>query len=486
MPLSYQRYTGNGTTTDFSISFQYLNRAHVVAKVNNSLVTHTWVNDSTLRISPAPATGSNVWIYRVTPKEAPLTVFKDGVGFREADLNRMVKQLLYISQEAYENADLPLLAEWREETLLAMQQTIQARTEALGYRDQCLSLVADGQSALDAYTASKIEEINVAVDDAYTAIDNKESEIGALADTIVHAIDSKRTAFNTDAAAKIDALETASGEAINLINAKKAEITAEGATALRVIDTRADEAELQVLALQTALNTMRTTIDALEADIPAIEADRQAAESAALAAGLYEAGAKGYMEQAGSYHDGILDVKNQTATIRDEAEAIRVATLQLKNDTAFLKGQADAAKIAAEGFKDQAYDYLLQTISRWNETNTFRDEAEGYKNDTAALASAVAEAAEAAFGAAAGAWVEGHVYNWPDVVAAPDGHTYRCIGTNITSIPTSFNPEWQVLTVIPPTTFELDVEGNLMPARIPVATGDWEIDADGNIMPRAS
>lgn len=382
---------------------------------------HTWVNDSTLRISPAPATGAYVWIYRVTPKEAPLTVFKDGVGFREADLNRMVKQLLYISQEAYENADLPLLAEWREETLLAMQQTVQARTEALGYRDQCLALVAEAQTVLDTYTAAKITEINGAAN-----------------------------------------------------------------TAIGTINTRADELDEHMTALQAALAAMESILGDVNDLVPEIAGYKQAAEAAALAAGLHESGALGYMQQAGSYRDGILDMKNQAAAIRDEAKTIRDATAQLKDDTAFLKGQAEAAKIAAEGFKDQTYDYLLQTISRWNETKTFRDEAEGYKNDTAALASAVAEAAEAAFGAAAAAWVEGHVYNWPDVVAAPDGHTYRCIGTNITSMPTSFNPEWQVLTVIPPTTFELDVEGNLMPARIPVATGDWEIDTDGNIMPRAS
>lgn len=421
MPLSYQRYTGNGTTTDFVIGFQYLNKAHVVAKVNNSLVLHTWVNDSTLRISPAPATGSNVWIYRVTPKDAPLTVFKDGVGFREVDLNRMVKQLLYISQEAYENADLPLLAEWREETLLAMQQTVQARTEALGYRDQCLALVAEAQTVLDTYTATKITEINGAAN-----------------------------------------------------------------TAIGTINNRANELDAHMMALQTAVEAMEATLGDVEALIPVIAEHRQAAEAAEIAAGLHEAGAKAYMEQAGSYRDGIQEIRNQTVVIRDETLTIRNATAQIRDDTSFIKTQTEAAKNAAEGFKDEAYTYLSQILARWNETKGFRDDAETYRNETAALASAVAEAAEAAFGATAGAWVEEHVYNWPDVVAAPDGHTYRCVGTNITSIPTSFNPEWQVLTVIPPVTFELDADGNLMPASIPVATGDWEIDADGNIMPRAS
>ena len=111
MPLSYTQYTGNGTTTDFMLSFPYLNKWHVVLKINGITTAYTWINDVTIRTSTAPANGSTVWIYRNTPRNELLTVFQDSVGFREADLNRLAKQLLYISQKAYENADLPTLAE---------------------------------------------------------------------------------------------------------------------------------------------------------------------------------------------------------------------------------------------------------------------------------------------------------------------------------------------------------------------------------------
>ena len=131
MPLSYQRYTGNGTTTDFTLSFPYMNKEHIFVRVDSVITAFSWVNTSTIRITPAVVKGKNIWIYRTTPKEQSLTQFKDGVGFREADLNRVVTQLLYITQEAYENADLPLIATWREEIQTARNETLEARDTAV-------------------------------------------------------------------------------------------------------------------------------------------------------------------------------------------------------------------------------------------------------------------------------------------------------------------------------------------------------------------
>ena len=33
------------------------------------------------------------------------------------------------------------------------------------------------------------------------------------------------------------------------------------------------------------------------------------------------------------------------------------------------------------------------------------------------------------------------------------------------------------------TTFEVDIEGNLMPKENPFATADWDVDSDNNLMP---
>ena len=82
------------------------------------------------------------------------------------------------------------------------------------------------------------------------------------------------------------------------------------------------------------------------------------------------------------------------------------------------------------------------------------------------------------------AWVEGTAYSYPDVVAGPDGHTYRCIGTGIMTNPVTDINGWTRITIGPTSAFEHDVDGNLMPSFPPVASSEWDIDGDGNIMPK--
>lgn len=83
-----------------------------------------------------------------------------------------------------------------------------------------------------------------------------------------------------------------------------------------------------------------------------------------------------------------------------------------------------------------------------------------------------AESAAAAFGAAAPAWDSATVYNFPDVVAFTNGHTYRCIGTNITSAPNingiDNEADWTRITVVAPDGFfEIDENGDIMPKIAP-------------------
>jgi hypothetical protein len=92
-------------------------------------------------------------------------------------------------------------------------------------------------------------------------------------------------------------------------------------------------------------------------------------------------------------------------------------------------------------------------------------------NAEAAALDAAGSAAEA-FGAAAPAWDSGTVYNFPDVVAFTNGHTYRCIGTNITSAPNingiDNEADWTRITVVAPDGFfEIDENGDIMPKIAP-------------------
>lgn len=113
MAYSYAAYTGNGTTTNFNVPFSYLSKSHVTASVNGNPVAATWLNSSTLVISPAPAAGARVVIRRRTPVNQPAVVWEDGAVLSDDDLNLNTTQLLYIAQESADQTST-VSAELRE------------------------------------------------------------------------------------------------------------------------------------------------------------------------------------------------------------------------------------------------------------------------------------------------------------------------------------------------------------------------------------
>lgn len=99
MPYSYAVYTGNGSTTQFNVSFPYIRREHVFASIDYVSASFTWINNTTIQISPAPGNGTRVEVRRVTPVNVPLVDFADGSTLVAADLDTNALQQTYINQE---------------------------------------------------------------------------------------------------------------------------------------------------------------------------------------------------------------------------------------------------------------------------------------------------------------------------------------------------------------------------------------------------
>ncbi len=89
---------GNGSVTDFQVTFPYLRQAHVGVKVNGAVVAKTWVNAGFVRVSPAPAAGITVEVFRDTPT-VPLATLQDNKPIPAASYNDLVKQALYYAEE---------------------------------------------------------------------------------------------------------------------------------------------------------------------------------------------------------------------------------------------------------------------------------------------------------------------------------------------------------------------------------------------------
>lgn len=100
MAYSFVRYTGNGSTKNYTFSFPYLDQSHVVVRLDGVVVTaFTFLNSSTIAFTSAPSVGALIEIRRVTPKDTPIVNFQDGSVLLERDLDLLAVFNLYVAQE---------------------------------------------------------------------------------------------------------------------------------------------------------------------------------------------------------------------------------------------------------------------------------------------------------------------------------------------------------------------------------------------------
>jgi hypothetical protein len=97
--LAQVSYTGNGSTTQYSITFPYIDVTHVKAYLNGTLTSAYTISSSTLTFTTAPANAVVIRIERETPNDNRLVDFTDGSVLTEQDLDRSADQNFYIAQE---------------------------------------------------------------------------------------------------------------------------------------------------------------------------------------------------------------------------------------------------------------------------------------------------------------------------------------------------------------------------------------------------
>ena len=94
-------YTGNGSTTDYSFTFPYLDTTDIKASLGGIVTTaFSLTNATTVRFNSAPGNGVAIRIYRETAYENPKATFYPGSAIRAGDLNDNTLQNLYVTQEA--------------------------------------------------------------------------------------------------------------------------------------------------------------------------------------------------------------------------------------------------------------------------------------------------------------------------------------------------------------------------------------------------
>jgi len=104
MAFAINTYTGNGSLTSFSVSFPYIEQAHVIVTVDGVTKTsgsdYSFSNASTIAFSSAPANNAVIKFTRSTNRNARLVDYQDGSTITEAILDQDGNQSFFMAQEA--------------------------------------------------------------------------------------------------------------------------------------------------------------------------------------------------------------------------------------------------------------------------------------------------------------------------------------------------------------------------------------------------
>ena len=105
MAVTENLYTGNGSATNYSFTFPYLETTDIKVTINGTITTaYTLANPTTIQFTTAPVNGAAIRIYRVTDDSALAATFYSGAAIRATDLNENFTQNLYVTQESSRDA----------------------------------------------------------------------------------------------------------------------------------------------------------------------------------------------------------------------------------------------------------------------------------------------------------------------------------------------------------------------------------------------
>ena len=97
--FAFNTYTGNGSTTQYSISFSYIDSTHVKCFLDGVSTTAFTISSSTITFNTAPTNNAVIRIERQTPVDSRLVDFQDGSVLTEAELDMSANQNFYAVQE---------------------------------------------------------------------------------------------------------------------------------------------------------------------------------------------------------------------------------------------------------------------------------------------------------------------------------------------------------------------------------------------------
>lgn len=349
MALSYVRAVGDGTTTLFGFSFDYLSADHLGVKVDGVDTAFTLSSAYVVSVSPAPADGAVVEVRRTTPA-ARLVTFTDGTVLVADDLNLSAVQNLFITQEAADKANDTIA-----KNALGVFDALGARITNVGDAvvdtdfpnyGQMTSIAADASASNDAaasHDASAASHAaSAASHDASSAV--HESNAASYASSA----NSNRVQTGLDAAATsadrvqtgLDAAATAA-DRVQTGSDKTATAADRVQTGADRTATAADRVQTGLDATATAADRVQTGLDAAATAADRVQTGLDAASAAASAAAAATFDPSSYYTKTQS--DALLNGKATPSDISSAISALNKSSVGLDN----VDNTSDATKNTA-------------------------------------------------------------------------------------------------------------------------------------------
>lgn len=195
MASTIANYQGNGSTTDFSVPFDYLAKKFVKVTVDSreklggdygdTTKDYFFVDKTTIRFNTAPASGTEIIIRRYTSATDRIVSFKDASVLKAKDLDASAIQTIHIAEEGREIINDALIVD-KEGNWDARGHRIVNVGDPIGdndavsfklYKDDAMGAYQAKLKAEAARDAAKVSETNSKASE----VNSKESEVTAKA-----------------------------------------------------------------------------------------------------------------------------------------------------------------------------------------------------------------------------------------------------------------------------------------------------------------
>ena len=276
MATTQNTYTGNGSTTNYSFTFEYLKQSDVKVTLDTVATTaFSFVNATTLGFNTAPGSGVAIRIFRDTAIDNLSSTFFPGSAIKAEDLNNNFTQNLYVTQEA------------DTEVAAANTTASSAVTTANTANTKADNAVSTANTASTNAT-NAVTTANSATTTANTASTNATTAVTTANTASTNASNAVTTAntASTNATAAVNTANTASTNATAAVNtANTASTNASSAvTTANSATTTANSAVTTANSAVTTANTANTNATSAATSATSAQTSATSAQNSATAA----------------------------------------------------------------------------------------------------------------------------------------------------------------------------------------------------------